>query len=62
VATVTGFNEGDLVRLKSGGPLMTVTEVDSGLGYRIVFTTWFDQKNELRSGSFPISALAKEEG
>jgi uncharacterized protein YodC (DUF2158 family) len=61
VATEIGLTEGDLVRLKSGGPLMTVTEVDRGLGYVIVFATWFDEKHELRSGSFPMSALSREE-
>lgn len=53
------FKVGDLVRLKSGGPLMTVKDVyddpnnpflkDYG-GY--VKCTWFDEKNALRSSEF----------
>jgi hypothetical protein len=40
---------------------MTITSIDSGLGYVLVFTTWFDDTNELRSGSFPPDALAKDD-
>ena len=62
MATAFSLKEGDLVRLRSGGPLMTVTEVSSGLGSAVVYATWFDDNNELRSGFFPPSALAKQEG
>jgi uncharacterized protein YodC (DUF2158 family) len=59
VADVLEISEGDVVRLKSGGPPMTVTEVDSGLGQRLVFVVWFDSNNELRSGTFPAGTLEK---
>jgi uncharacterized protein YodC (DUF2158 family) len=40
------FKPGDLVKLKSGGPVMTVERVeDEGGGRMFVFCTWFDQKN-----------------
>ncbi len=50
------FKVGDLVKLKSGGPMMTVTRVDS-FGIRtIVRCTWFaDSKKE--QGEFPPEAL-----
>jgi uncharacterized protein YodC (DUF2158 family) len=50
------FRIGDLVKLKSGGPTMTVTRVDN-LGIRtIVRRTWFtDSKKE--QGEFPTKAL-----
>tara|TARA_R110002110_G_scaffold157158_1_gene352975 strand:+ start:148 stop:321 length:174 start_codon:yes stop_codon:yes gene_type:complete len=52
-------NKGDVVRLKSGGPQMTVTETeikDSG-GIR-VWCSWFD-KSEVKQGVFPSEALEK---
>ncbi len=50
------FQIGDVVRLKSGGPLMTITQwSDSGW----IICKWFaDQKPE--TGSFPRESLEKE--
>ncbi|EPM4291468.1 YodC family protein [Vibrio fluvialis] len=48
------FNVGDTVMLKSGGPVMTVTGKDFGDN---LICTWFDSKQELKTGSFPPSAL-----
>jgi uncharacterized protein YodC (DUF2158 family) len=46
------FKPGDVVQLKSGGPLMTVTAIDhSG-----VVCTWFD-KNNHKTATFPASTL-----
>jgi uncharacterized protein YodC (DUF2158 family) len=47
------FNPGDTVRLKSGGPLMTVTAVDDPR----VYVTWFDESNKRHSEIFPAIAL-----
>lgn len=47
------FKPGDTVILKSGGPMMTVTEVE---GTR-VFCEWFDAKNNPQSRSFEQAAL-----
>jgi uncharacterized protein YodC (DUF2158 family) len=44
---------GDLVRVRSGGPLMTVNDVQ---GDR-VNCSWTDWLGELRSESFPVSVL-----
>jgi uncharacterized protein YodC (DUF2158 family) len=47
------FNPGDLVRLRSGGPLMTVDEV---LGDKVV-AYWSTEYGDVRSATFPISEL-----
>jgi uncharacterized protein YodC (DUF2158 family) len=48
------FQSGDLVRLRSGGPLMTVKSVQGDQ----VICSWSEEDGELRSGSFPIAMLA----
>ncbi|EFL87654.1 YodC family protein [Ahrensia sp. R2A130] len=45
---------GDVVQLKSGGPLMTVDEV-RGETAKLV---WFDD-HEMRNGTAPLSGLQK---
>ncbi len=47
------FNEGDIVVLKSGGPQMTVNEIDGD----ICHCQWFDAKKSLMFGSFKESGL-----
>ena len=51
------FKIGDLVRIKSGGPMMEVTEVGENQdGKPIVTCTWFDgDKPEM--GTFPAAAV-----
>jgi uncharacterized protein YodC (DUF2158 family) len=39
---------GDVVRLESGGPLMTVSHLACGK----VWTQWFDNKDRMQSGGF----------
>ena len=52
---------GDVVKLKSGGPKMTVTTVDRARsGNPIVWCMWFDEKGpEKRESTFPPDALEK---
>ncbi|ENO1790665.1 TPA: DUF2158 domain-containing protein [Vibrio alginolyticus] len=50
------FEEGDVVRLKSGGPNMTVVEVDEEYG---CFCQWFDEKGNLTQSTFNSKALEK---
>ncbi|MEC6880675.1 YodC family protein [Photobacterium piscicola] len=49
------FNIGDIVQLKSGGPIMTV---DGGGNYGIgVVCKWFDMNETLKSDSFAEASL-----
>lgn len=48
------FKIGDLVVLKSGGPIMTVTHPADNLSD--VYTTWFGGR-KLERGGFPPAAL-----
>lgn len=46
---------GDVVQLKSGGPLMTVVEISNGEAFCI----WFSSAEELQRERFPITSLKK---
>ncbi|HFQ4989878.1 TPA: YodC family protein [Vibrio vulnificus] len=52
------FNIGDIVVLKSGGPVMTVTGRDFA---DELICTWFDSKQELKSGTFPEASVTLED-
>lgn len=54
------FVIGDVVQLKSGGPVMTVTSVGDSYGTPTVWCVWFDLKGQ-QNGTFPPAALRKEE-
>jgi uncharacterized protein YodC (DUF2158 family) len=56
------FKVGDTVRLKSGGPLMTIESIAPypGGGLR-AFCVWFE-KNEQKRGNFPPEALEADDG
>lgn len=56
---MTDFVRGDTVKLKSGGPVMTVTDIvkDQRRG-DVVWTTWFDGSKKLND-SFPPETLDK---
>jgi uncharacterized protein YodC (DUF2158 family) len=51
------FKPGDTVRLKSGGPLMTVKAVEGSN----VFTIWFEGTKKKES-SFPAISLKHDDG
>ena len=57
------FNVGDVVQLKSGGPLMTVngTGDDSMTGEFKVYCTWFDQKGKQTQSTFVPDVLNRED-
>lgn len=56
------FKPGDVVVLKSGGPLMTVLEVGGLPGSKArVYCSWFDGKNE-KHDNWPPEALKHPEG
>lgn len=52
---------GDLVRLKSGGPVMTVSEVLEGEdgGVR---ASWHDKSGQVQSAGFPVEMLKRAKG
>lgn len=52
------FKIGDTVRLKSGGPRMTVSSVPSGPNEEVC-CKWFNPADELLESTFPSGALAK---
>ncbi|MDB5477217.1 MAG: hypothetical protein JWP49_2728 [Phenylobacterium sp.] len=55
------FKKGDIVRLKSGGPLMTVTNVGEVhmTGAPSVWCSWFNSKFEPNESVFPIETVVK---
>jgi uncharacterized protein YodC (DUF2158 family) len=52
-SSATPLRSGDLVRLRSGGPLMTVKNVEGDQ----VNCIW-SEEGEIQSGSFPVALLA----
>jgi uncharacterized protein YodC (DUF2158 family) len=50
------FKIGDLVQLKSGGPIMTVREVANIDGVAKAWCDWFDGKKENRA-DYPLASL-----
>ncbi len=50
------LKRGDLVRLRSGGPVLTVKSVRDGW----VICSWLTDYGELQSGGFPIAATSAE--
>jgi uncharacterized protein YodC (DUF2158 family) len=56
------FKIGDTVRLKSGGPRMTVTAVDNDdTKERMVWTSWFTN-NKMDTAQYPASSLDADDG
>jgi uncharacterized protein YodC (DUF2158 family) len=53
---------GKTVRLKSGGPLMTVESVETVSGKAIVHCVWFDNEHNERRASYPETALVEDAG
>ena len=51
---------GDIIKVKSGGPKMTVSEVaEDTFGTMTVWCSWFDDKNKNQSGTFPLNTVVK---
>jgi uncharacterized protein YodC (DUF2158 family) len=52
------FKKGDIVRLKSGGPKMTVEDVVEDMGGDLsVYCTWFDEQRQHQKGGFAPGSL-----
>jgi uncharacterized protein YodC (DUF2158 family) len=58
------FKPGDTARPKSGGPLMTITEVgrDHANGTPVVWTVWFDKDQKEQKGYYPAAVLSPDDG
>lgn len=59
-----GFAEGDIVKLKSSGPNMTITKLNDYINIKdeqVVNAecTWFDG-NELKKGYFNLKSIIKQ--
>lgn len=48
---------GRTVRLRSGGPLMTVKSIDSQTLELKAACVWFDEQNQPQEASYPLGAL-----
>lgn len=53
---------GNTVRLKSGGPLMTIESVETIGDKTIVHCVWFDHDHNERRESYPTTVLIEDEG
>ena len=55
---------GDVVRLKSGGPWMTVSQVDKDtFGTMTAWCHWHDEKKfDAKEGTFPLNPLMHVSG
>ncbi len=53
------FAPGDVVMLKSGGPVMTAGKSGDYNGEQKVFCEWFDDKQVRQTGTFPPYMLKK---
>jgi uncharacterized protein YodC (DUF2158 family) len=49
---------GDVVELKSGGPKMTITRIDSDSA-QFIWCRWFSADNKVNAQQFPPAALQK---
>ena len=48
------FKLGDTVQLKSGGPIMTITEIREN---KFIRCKWFDAGGDFKADSFPSASL-----
>ncbi|PHQ67626.1 MAG: DUF2158 domain-containing protein [Robiginitomaculum sp.] len=56
---MSNFKVGDIVKLKSGGPKMTIDNIDLGPmeDTETAWVSWFDNTLNPQSGSYPITSL-----
>ena len=57
--TNNSLSVGSVVKLKSGGPLMTVVEIEQASpdGTDQAYCTWFSSSDDTNYGTFPSTAL-----
>jgi uncharacterized protein YodC (DUF2158 family) len=54
------FKAGDTVKLKSGGPFMTIESISEYNGIKKARCVWFDEKGTRFSELFALATLAPE--
>lgn len=54
---MSNFKVGDVVKLKSGGPQMTVSETNDA---EMLECTWFDSSNELKTAFFKAEVVKED--
>lgn len=54
---MAGFQVGDTVQVKSGGPVMTVAKIEDGKAH----CHWFGSQGKQEFGVFPVVVLEKFE-
>jgi uncharacterized protein YodC (DUF2158 family) len=52
------FKKGDTVRLKSGGPLMTITATERGKAW----VSWFDKNETQKDSVFDLETIEADDG
>lgn len=57
------FKKGDVVRLNSGGPAMTVTGIGktASSGVESVWVSWFDESGKPHNGVYPVETVDLDE-
>lgn len=55
------FKPGDVVRLKSGSPAMTISKIGHVGTEEVAVCIWFE-KNQRKSGNFSLVSLVLDEG
>ena len=55
---MANFKAGDTVKLKSGGPLMSVVSVNSNEAW----CEWFDDKKQSQGRNFNVAILIADDG
>lgn len=56
------FQAGKTVRLKSGGPSMTIVKIDKADGQEILSVIWITSKGEKLESEFPADLCYPDEG
>jgi uncharacterized protein YodC (DUF2158 family) len=55
-----GLSEGDMVVLKSGGPIMTISAlIQTADRLTLAYCQWFSDENKLESHRFRLSVLKR---
>jgi uncharacterized protein YodC (DUF2158 family) len=57
IKTMADIQVGSVVKLKSGGPVMTVTKLSDISGRSIAVCHWFTKDNKSETGNFPVESL-----